>query len=301
MALSEIRDLVLPRLSRARVARLTLTGGEPFVHPEIVAICEAAREMGLAVGICSNATCITETQMDQLVELGGVHVNVSLDGFRAESHGRFRGKPASFEVTRDTTRTLAGKGLLQGILSTPNALTNADEYRELASFAEEIGARYLLMNPLSAMGRGVRSQQRLAAQEGKMNEIRDAVSAGASALEVVPIRFPNRERAPLAPCVAGDVIYVFVDGAVAICPYLVFAARSQKSLYADEEFLIGNVLDGEIAEALDNDRFHERFPVGANPTCGSCRLNKSCGKGCPAAVVAAGGQIGELDREPCPV
>jgi MoaA/NifB/PqqE/SkfB family radical SAM enzyme len=29
-------DLVLPRLIEARVRRLTLTGGEPFVHPDIL-------------------------------------------------------------------------------------------------------------------------------------------------------------------------------------------------------------------------------------------------------------------------
>jgi MoaA/NifB/PqqE/SkfB family radical SAM enzyme len=33
LSLEVIRDRVLPRLVAARVRRLTLTGGEPFVHP----------------------------------------------------------------------------------------------------------------------------------------------------------------------------------------------------------------------------------------------------------------------------
>ena len=30
-------------------------------------------------------------------------------------------------------------------------------------------------------------------------------------------------------------------------------------------------------------------------------MSDSCGRGCPAAVIAAGGQVGERDREQCPV
>ncbi|MGI8817273.1 MAG: hypothetical protein ACR2G2_18865 [Pseudonocardia sp.] len=30
-------------------------------------------------------------------------------------------------------------------------------------------------------------------------------------------------------------------------------------------------------------------------------MNSGCGKGCPAAVVAAGGRVGDVDAEQCPV
>jgi len=30
-------------------------------------------------------------------------------------------------------------------------------------------------------------------------------------------------------------------------------------------------------------------------------MNAGCGNGCPAAVVAAGGRIGDVDTEQCPV
>lgn len=30
-------------------------------------------------------------------------------------------------------------------------------------------------------------------------------------------------------------------------------------------------------------------------------MNSGCGKGCPAAVVTAGGRIGDVDAEQCPV
>ena len=75
----------------------------------------------MGVGVCTNATMLTDSQIGEMAMVGGVHVNVSLDGFRAESHGRFRGDRDSFAVTVATVRKLAGAGLLQGLLCTPNS------------------------------------------------------------------------------------------------------------------------------------------------------------------------------------
>lgn len=295
------RELVIPRLLRARVERLTLTGGEPFVHAGLVQMCADAVDAGLSVGVCTNGTGVADEMITQLAALERVHVNVSFDGFRPESHGKFRGREESFAETVSAARRLASAGLLQGFLSTPHALTAAGEYAALTEFAVEVGADYVLMNPLSPFGRGVRSLRRLSADAERMREVRAEVErAAGDRLEVVPIRFPNAD-APLGACIAGEIIYVFVDGAVAVCPYLVFAARTPQSRYADSEFLVGNILTEEVAAALDEYRFHERYRVGANPTCGSCRLSSHCGKGCPAAVVAQGGIIGERDAEPCPL
>jgi radical SAM protein with 4Fe4S-binding SPASM domain len=298
---ADLRETVFPRLLRARVERLTLTGGEPFVHPSLLQICTDAIGAGLSVGICTNGTGVSDEVIGELQKLEKVHVNVSFDGFRAESHGRFRGNAESFSETVAAARRFGAAGLLQGFLSTPNVFASVGEYTELAAFALENDADYLLMNPLSAFGRGVQSKKRLAADVELMKEIRAAVEAAAAGrLEIVPIRFPN-DHAPLGSCIAGEIIYIFVDGAVAVCPYLVFAARTPQSRHSDSEFIIGNILKQEIAEALDAYRFHERYQVGANETCTSCGLSKRCGKGCPAAVIAAGGIIGERDIEPCPI
>jgi len=293
-------DLVLPRLIEARVQRLTLTGGEPFVHPDILQLCAAVVGAGLPLGVCTNATQITDEQIDCLADLGDVHVNVSFDGFREASHGRFRGDRASFATTVSTTRRLAEAGLLQGLLSTPNALTDPEEFADLCAFAVDIGAQYVLMNPLSAFGRGVQSQGRLAAPDQTMRAIRAVTRRFADRLDTVHIRFPNDDK-PLGGCDAGKIIYVFVNGTVGVCPYLVFAARTPQSRYADTDFLIGNILNENVADSLDAYRFHDRFTVGANATCGACHLAGSCGKGCPAALVSHGQLIGEVDTEQCPV
>ncbi|MFD7658892.1 radical SAM protein [Actinosynnema sp. NPDC059797] len=303
MPLTGVVDKVIPRLVQCRVTRVTLTGGEPTLHPDFLGIVRAFRAAGMQVGVCTNATTLDEEGIAELVAVGGVHCNVSLDGFAAESHGRFRGDRASFDITVATVRKLAAAGLLQGLLCTPNSLAHDEEYTALCAFAREHGARYVLLNPLGSMGRGVKSQARLAKSAMHMQEIFErTIPFDGPELDVAHIRFPNTEGRPLAGCEAGTILYVFTPGEVTVCPYLVFAARTPTSRHADTEFIVGNIFtDPDVADRLDAYRFHDRYQVGDNPSCRSCSLDADCGKGCPAAVVAAGGRIGEVDTEQCPM
>jgi radical SAM protein with 4Fe4S-binding SPASM domain len=303
MPYDDLVRLVIPRLAACRVERVTLTGGEPTLHPEFLGAVRAFRDAGMGVGVCTNATTLSGEQIEELAAIGGVHVNVSLDGFSAESHGRFRGDRDSFAVTLRTTRRLAARGLLQGLLCTPNALAKEDEYRQLCQFAADNGARYVLMNPLSSMGRGVRARRPLAASDEHMRRIWELTAPfDGPDLDVVHIRFPNSAGAPLAGCEAGTIIYVFTPGEVTACPYLVFAARTPQSRHDPAEFIIGNIFtDPDLPARLEAWRFDEHAAPGANATCRSCSLTGSCGKGCPAAVVAAGQRIGAVDDEVCPV
>ncbi len=301
ISLEQMEDVVLPQLRQARVARLTLTGGEPFAHPDLVSIIQAARRSEMTVTVCTNATLIEPDTLSTLSELGGVSLNVSLDGFSAASHGKFRGSPSSFAVTKQTMRAIADHGLLKGVLVTPNNLAHLNEYDELCQYAHECGAEYVLMNPLSSMGRGVHGIRRLGAPEHFMRSLAEQTSAFEDKLDIVRIRFPNDDR-PLSGCEAGTILYVFADGNVTVCPYLVFAARAPQSLHEDTEFIVGNVFEHQnLAERLDRYQLHDRSAGASDPTCDSCALADGCGRGCPAAIIAGGGRIGDRDRAQCPI
>ncbi|MEU6928915.1 radical SAM protein [Streptomyces sp. NPDC046374] len=304
MSVDAIRDCLVPQLIEARVTKVTLTGGEPFMHEDLIEIVALFRAVGMSVGVCTNGTMCSDEDIAALAELDA-HMNVSLDGFAEESHSIFRGLPGCFAETIDTIKRFATAGILQGLLCTPNSLAEDREYRQLVEFAKEQGATYVLMNPLGSMGRGASksAQGKLRTPDDQMREIA-AMTAPfeADGLEMVNIRFPNDDK-PLAGCEAGNIIYVFTDGATAICPYLVFAARTSASQHPDTDFLVGNVWEhDDIAARLDGyGKFSDRWDLGGNPTCGGCSLSPSCGKGCPAAVVAAGERIGAVDTELCPV
>ncbi|MEU8388599.1 hypothetical protein [Micromonospora sp. NPDC048843] len=133
----------------------------------------------------------------------------------------------------------------------------------------------------------------------QMNANRVVTGRFADKLHLVRTRFPDDEL-PLGGCDADELIFVFVDGQVAIRPYLVFAARTPASQHHDTEFPVGSILDTDLTPGPSRYDFHTRYQPGGNRTCGSCTRSGQCGKSCPAAVVASGGRIGDVDSKQCP-
>lgn len=300
MTYEDFENRLLPALIESNVISATLTGGEPFAHPRIMDIITLLRENGIKVSLCTNATLCSEEQIEYLSKLGGVTVNVSLDGFSEDSHGKFRGDRKSFYKTIETAEIFSKYNLLKGLLVTPNNLADINEYGELCEFAIKNDAKYVLMNPLSLFGRGIKSKDKLSSSDKMMNEIRDMTSQFSDNLELVNIRFPN-EDLPLSSCEAGNIIYVFVNGDVTVCPYLVFATENEDSLHKREEFILGNFFtDSTVPARLKKFNIYDKYDIGGNGVCQSCTMNSICKKGCPAAVVASGQKIEGVDFEQCP-
>lgn len=68
---------------------IAITGGEPMLHPEIFAIGELIRSMGLSWGMTTNGTLIDDNAALMLKQAGMSTVSVSLDGME-ESHDSLR-------------------------------------------------------------------------------------------------------------------------------------------------------------------------------------------------------------------
>ncbi len=79
--------------------KLNFSGGEPLVRKDALEILRHACERGVMAGIVTNGTFIDEAVADQLAEMGLFNVNISLDGFRRETHLHFR--------QRDYDKTMA--------------------------------------------------------------------------------------------------------------------------------------------------------------------------------------------------
>jgi radical SAM protein with 4Fe4S-binding SPASM domain len=300
MSLKNFRGLVLPQLLECNVSRVTLTGGEPFLHPNILEIIHLLADSGIRTGICTNANVISEKQIQDLAESHNVHINVSLHGFTAESHDRFMGKRGAFDACIKTIEKLSKYNLVQGFLVTPNAFAEVREYENLCVFAIQNKAKYILMNPLSSMGRGYDAIQKYAASEEKLQTIRKTIQKFSDRIQLVFIRFPN-ENLPLGACEAGNIFYIFVNGDVTVCAYLVFAANTPGSRYKPKDFILGNLFhEANIAQKLKTFQIPDKDKIGQNETCKSCKKNIICGKGCPSAVIYSGKMVGAIDAEVCP-
>jgi MoaA/NifB/PqqE/SkfB family radical SAM enzyme len=81
---------VIDGLAELGVSALSLTGGEPLLHPDVIDIVSRARARGLIVHLNTNGMLVDEAMARRLVDAGLDSVNLSLDGAVAETHDRLR-------------------------------------------------------------------------------------------------------------------------------------------------------------------------------------------------------------------
>jgi len=120
---------------------LYLTGGEPFVHPEIVALLEYASER-LPTVVLTNAMLFTGRRardLERLAGRDGLTLQSSLDGADAQTHDRWRGEGS-------WTRAIEGIAYARGLgLPLRVAMTetpdNRDDVERLRALLDGIGVR----------------------------------------------------------------------------------------------------------------------------------------------------------------
>ena len=79
---------------------IVITGGEPFIHPDLFKAVRAAKARGLSVNITTNGTLINK-RWDELIESGVDSLSFSIDGM-PDTHDTLRGQKGAWK------RTIAG-------------------------------------------------------------------------------------------------------------------------------------------------------------------------------------------------
>ena len=115
---------------------LLITGGEPFLHPQIQKILEGLHKMGFFITVNSNGTMIDEKVMAWLKHCPPVRINISLYGASDQTYARLCGNPAGFTQTVRAIDLLQAAGISVK-LSCSLTSDNAKDLPQLVAFAKE--------------------------------------------------------------------------------------------------------------------------------------------------------------------
>jgi [mycofactocin precursor peptide]-tyrosine decarboxylase / 3-amino-5-[(4-hydroxyphenyl)methyl]-4,4-dimethylpyrrolidin-2-one synthase len=285
------RDL-MERLFREQhglgAMQVHVTGGEPLLHPDLLAGLDVAFDLGLNVLLTTNATLITERLAGALAERPFRCLSVSLDGPDAATHDAIRGEGTLAAALRGLRR-VANLGPV-GVTATltPGLLGRIGD---LARLCEENGAASLYLRPGLPAGRALRQRQTLpevsdferAAAE--LDRAQAAVSIPLFRPSLVPHQQDSARILEDFGCVAGNMVCsVSPDGQVNPCallgPGFDTGSLAEEGLYAlwsrGEAFLRLRELRG-------------------NPDCWSCKHYDYCGGGCRARALADGRDLNAPD------
>jgi len=148
-------DIVCRALSEARllgIRTVHLTGGEPFMYPDLRHVVEfAAEQQEFQLFISTNGTRIGGAEA-QWMRAAGVGAQISIDG-PEEYHDRFRGMPGAFAASSHAIQKLVQVGVPVTVVVTITR-DNLDCLPWLAEWALFNRVGRISVQPLQAVGRG---------------------------------------------------------------------------------------------------------------------------------------------------
>ncbi len=102
-------QIILRKLHAAGLQKIHFSGGEIFLHPDIIEILSDACSMGLQVNCTTNGTLLNKEKIVPLADIGIHGVCVSLDGAASKTHDHLRNKKGAFKATCKTLQLLGRK------------------------------------------------------------------------------------------------------------------------------------------------------------------------------------------------
>ena len=120
---------IIKRIKVLKVKFVLLSGGEPLLYPDILALIEELTSNSIRVGISTNGTLIDKKSAADLKKAGINYVGISLDGLE-KLHNTLRKSSTAFN------RALAGLKNIQdvGIKSGIRLILNSYNYPHLLDF-----------------------------------------------------------------------------------------------------------------------------------------------------------------------
>jgi len=109
LTLDEVEQVILAA-RRLKTMIVSITGGEPLLHPEIFQILGFIKKNGIAANMCTNGTLLNEERVRRLADTSLRSISISLDYSTAEVHDQIRGRTGAF------TSTVAGIKSLRAAL-----------------------------------------------------------------------------------------------------------------------------------------------------------------------------------------
>ena len=282
-------------MTKAKILYLSLSGGEPFLRPDIIPILKHIASTNMRLDIATNGVALPVDILKAMRDLPIFQIQVSIDGI-GEQHDRFRGRTGAFDASVQTIRRLADEGISVSIGATVTA-ENIDDLERIMDFAVKEGCSGFKAIPFMPAGRGKKNQDRLKLTpqdhlrfcrtlEKRSKDLEGVIRVTTESSFPFLLNPPPDVRYENGPmgCSAGyDTISIGADGSMYPCPFL-------------RDFRLGNVLKSGLnklwrdAPVLNTLRTLEKKDM-AEP-CHSCSYCQTyCRGGCRASAYMAFGDF----------
>ncbi|MDX1971655.1 MAG: radical SAM protein [Candidatus Sumerlaeia bacterium] len=275
---------------------IAILGGEPFMHPDIITLLEAACRSIKTVRISTNGSYITPSVAEKLGPLTNLQLQVSLDGADEQMHDFIRGKN-SFKATWKAIELLVpvlGDRLSISTTLTKVAVPQVQEFLSLCDAKRIPLLRFINLNRTHA----ARSNwdkiapdpdQWKAVLRWLIFEASSRPGAYTRVAASFPGFVPNRKETEDHWCPLGAMLIVTASGKTYNCPIL-----------EDPITEVGDALAHSAEELVNhpaNTRTREWMHQRQNVVeeCSRCAWRSFCGGGCTSFMGLRSGDLLQND------
>lgn len=290
LTLDEMRGLI-DQFKDIGIKYVALTGGDPLMRDDLLAILAYAKKKGLGVGFSSSLVTLNEGVARDLAAIGA-QVQVSIDGSTRETNDYNRGK-GTFE------KAMAGIELLRkhGVefrIAFCIMKHNVADIPAMVDLAERVGAKEVAFRKLKLLGRALELKDEVYPGRQDMAKAYATLYRKAYGRKPEAMRINSKftevlfgGRGPyfdILPCGAGrNIIHVTYKGDIVPC-----------SLFTEDKFVQGNIRKDKVADVWERSpllRFFRDTRVDDIPKCRACTYKYLCGGGCRAEAYFLHGNL----------
>lgn len=289
LTLDEAKEVV-DQLAAARVFQIHFGGGEPFVYPGFMELMRYAQSKGFCcLCISTNGSLLTEKRIAELEAMGGIYLQLSLDGGSAESCDPIRGAGVFDRVIQSLER-LQNTNIVRTI-NFVYTRSNAHELEAVRAIAKKYGAT-LRVTRLKPSGRGAEVYEQLRPTQEQLAHLHGWLGAQDDVLTGDTFFHLNAfGGAPLKGfqfCGAGKLTALIIpNGDVFPCAFT-----------QTDFFKAGSLRDQSFSEIwAEADIFNKVFRKPETGPCSGCGSFDACGGGCPAVKHALAGRLDIADPD----
>jgi radical SAM protein with 4Fe4S-binding SPASM domain len=266
---------VFQEMADSRMTALTVSGGEPFLHPDFHNILSSIAGKSLKVTILSNGTLITNDHMLYL-KAENVTISISLDGTEPKYHDPLRGHGTHSKVM-DSLR-LISKNDLRFYISTTISQLNIMNVEGMVKLAISLGAQSIQFGKVERIGRGSKLDKiALSIMQLKYLD-REIKRLKLEYKNLVEIGYKEDEWLSLTPgqrsaevyCTAGTSrITIAPNGDVYPCVLC----------FGDPRYLVGTVRENSVQDLWVHgqwERARTKVPLSKLSVCSKCGVSSRC-------------------------
>lgn len=258
-------EYLMDSLKENNILSIELTGGELFVHPEILKIIEKACDNFAQVAILTNGT-ILSSKLLKILEKNKdkILISVSIDSVNEEIHDNFRGVKGSYKKTCKNVKRMTDIGLKVRISSSIFD-ENMWEIDKLAELSRELGAIAFVYNFVEDFGRGKdfnSGHKNNALYDDKyMRYINDTMEKYKDIIPIIPSEYFLKISSNCGALT--NSIFIGSNGDIRPCAMF---PRSE---------IFGNILKDNLTDITSNDIYYQILNL--KPP----HIDNGCDKDCP--------------------